>query len=183
MIGTVKRRPVILIKRKNVKKKKKKRRVLVADRAEPEHNFMKYYKVIKYWAKRNYNLTEADLEMLFFLHDERLFKTANFEEYNNIFSWDTSRFQRLMRNGMIHVWRKPLGNEARLYELTRTGKRLITRMYQMMLGNEPIPTSPRRNTIFRSKRYSDKVYAMAINKFNDELKESKLHPDTESFDR
>jgi predicted transcriptional regulator len=180
MIGTVKRKPVILINRKNPKKKKK--RVLIADREEPEHNFMKYYKVIKYWAKRNYNLTEPDLEMLFFLHDERLFKQANFEEYNNIFSWDSRRFQRLMRNGMIHVWRKPMGNEARLYELTRTGKRLITRMYQMMLGNEPIPTSPRRNTIFSSKRFSDKVYAMAINKFNEEIKAPKQHLDTESSD-
>lgn len=180
MIGTVKRRPVILINRKKPRKSKK--RVLVADRSEPEHNFMKYYKVIKYWAKRNYNLTEPDLEMLFFLHDERLFKKANFEEYNNIFSWDTKRFYRLLNNGMIHVWRKPLGNEARLYELTRTGKRLITRIYQMMLGNEPIPTSPRRNTIFNMKTYSDKVYAMAIDKFNQEIKESKQRLDTESFD-
>ena len=39
-------------------------------------------------------------------------------------------------------------------------------MYRIMLGEEDIPTSTRRNSIMKGKTYSDKVLSFAINKVN-----------------
>jgi hypothetical protein len=39
-------------------------------------------------------------------------------------------------------------------------------MYRMMLGEEDIPTSTRRNKIMKGKRYSDKVLITAIENVN-----------------
>ena len=51
---------------------------------------------------------------------------------------------------------------------------MIFSIYKKLNGEEPIPTSERRNPIFRKNAsYTDKVYAMAIKDFNNEIKESK----------
>lgn len=181
IVGTTFRRPVHLFNR--TRKKKKKKKPLVSQRHKPENSYMKYWKVIKYWAKRTYDVTSPDLEMLFFLYDERLFTISKFESYDNIFKWDKDRFYSLKKRGWIHVWRNHTIGEARLYELTYKGKRMIQSIYKKMNGEEPIPTSERRNPVMRRNgSYTDKVYAMAINQFNDELKKSEQHPDIESLD-
>ena len=60
---------------------------------------------------------------------------------------------------------------------------MIQSIYKKMNGEEPIPTSERRNPVMRRNgSYTDKVYAMAINQFNDELKKLEQHPDIESLD-
>ena len=172
MVGTIKGKKVYL-------KTKRKKKKLVCVRSEPQHNYMKYWRVIRYWAMKTYEVTGAELEMLFFLHDERLFKISQFDRYDNVFSWNNARFYTLKRKGLIHVWREGKCNEARLYELTFKGKKMITNIYKKMNGEEPIPTSERRNPVFKKNgTYSDKVYAMAIVDFNNELKESKQRLDT-----
>ena len=39
-------------------------------------------------------------------------------------------------------------------------------MYRIMLGDEDIPSSERRNKIISGKRYSDKVFTKAIENVN-----------------
>jgi hypothetical protein len=109
----------------------------------------------------------ADLEMLLFLYSERLFKRSDFNDYEEIFSWDTSRFNDLLRNGWISVWRKARGSEAALYEVSYKGKRLIVSVYKKLSGEETISESPGRNPIFKKNSpYTDKVYKRAIKKMN-----------------
>jgi hypothetical protein len=135
---------------------------------------MKYYRVVRYWAMRTYDITTPELEMLFFLYDEKLFTISKFDKYDNIFSWNTRRLYKLQNKGLVHVWRAAGHHEARLYELTYKAKRMIFSIYKKLNGEEPIPTSERRNPIFRkNSSYTDKVYAMAIKDFNEEIKESK----------
>ena len=57
---------VPVVKRKKVYVKKRKRKVLVCDRTEVKYNYMKYYRVIRYWAMRTYDITMPELEILFF---------------------------------------------------------------------------------------------------------------------
>ena len=37
------------------------------DRKEPSRDYMKYWRVVKYWAKNKYDITTGELEMMFFL--------------------------------------------------------------------------------------------------------------------
>jgi hypothetical protein len=146
----------------------------------PDHNYMKYWRVIRYWACRYYDVTMIELEILFFLHDEMLFNKTTFDSYDNIFRWDTKRMANIKRKGLIRTFREPTNNQARLYELSFKAKKMINSIYKKLNGEEPIPTTPSRNPMFKKKAgFTDKVFAIAIRNFNKEFKESKQHLDTE----
>lgn len=137
------------------------------DRRQPTFDYLKYLRIVRYWAKRTHEVGLADLEMLLFLYSERLFKRSDFNDYEELFSWDTSRFNDLLRDGWISVWRKSKGSEPALYEVSYKGKRLIVSIYKKLSGEEIISESPQRNPIFKkSSPYTDKVYKRAIKRMN-----------------
>jgi hypothetical protein len=160
-----------------VKPEKKRKRIL---RHYPDYTFMKYWRVVRYWAQRQYGVTMIELEILFFLHDEMLFNKTTFDTYDNIFRWDDSRMARLKEKGLIRVWREPTKAQSRLFELSFKAKKMIASIYKKLNGEEPIPTTPQRNPIFRKNAgFADKTFAIAIRQFNNKVKESKQHPDIE----
>jgi hypothetical protein len=109
-----------------------------------------------------------------------LFNKTTFDSYDNIFRWDTKRMANLKRKGLIRTFREPTNNQARLYELSFKAKKMINSIYKKLNGEEPIPTTPSRNPMFKKKAgFTDKVFAIAIRNFNKEFKESKQHLDTE----
>jgi len=138
------------------------------DRVEPSHDYLKYWRIIRYWVKAKYGLTTPDLEMLLFLYSEHLFKKTDFKEYEEIMSWDVNRFDRLLRDGWIHVWRKRRGSETALYELTYKSKRIIDTIYKKLNGQEISERNPLFN---KNVSYSDKVYRNAIKKLNKAIKQ------------
>ena len=81
----------------------------------PKQDFMKYWRVIRYWAKVKYNVSTPDIEMMFFLYSEDIFSKKKFEEFERVMSWDTKRFDRLVKEEWIVVWRKRKGRQATLY--------------------------------------------------------------------
>lgn len=150
------------------------KKVALYDRFLPANDYLKNYRVVKYWAMKNYNVTGPELEMMYYLYGEGLFYKNEFLAIDNVFSWDKNRFHKLMADGWIHIWRQRSGAEANLYELTFKGKKLINSIYKKLNGEEPIPESERRNVIFRSKKFSDKTYAIAIRRFNEDFRRLKL---------
>lgn len=146
------------------------------DRKQPKFDYLKYFRVVRYWAKRNHNVSLADLEMLMFLYGERLFKRTDFNKYEQIFSWDVNRFENLLREGWISVWRKRNGDEAALYEISFKGKKLMSSVYKKLAGEEPISESSGKNPIFKkSSPYTDKVYKRAIESMNSSIKQQQRH--------
>lgn len=146
------------------------------DRKQPKYDYFKYFRVVRYWIKKTHGVGLADLEMLLFLYSERLFKRTDFNEYNEIFSWDVQRFYKLKRDGWISVWRKSKGSEPALYELSYKGKRLITEFYKRLSGENPISENPTNNPIFKKNSpYTDKVYGRAIKQMNKSIKQQQRH--------
>ena len=137
-------------------------------RVKPNHDYLKYWRVVRYWVKAKYNIGTPDLDMLLFLYSEQIFNKSKFEEYNEIMSWDIKRFKKLKKDGWIHVWRKRQGNETTLYELTYKGKRLVNGVYKKLNGEE-IAEAPGSNPLFRhDASFRDKVFRIFIinpNKF------------------
>jgi hypothetical protein len=60
------------------------------DRKIPTHNYLKYWRVIRYWAKAKYGLTTPDLDMMFFLYSEDYFNKTKFKDFEQIMSWDVT---------------------------------------------------------------------------------------------
>ena len=73
------------------------------------YDYLKYWRVIRQYAKVKYQLNQADLDMLLFLYSEKYFDTSKFTEFNELLSWDKSRFGSLKRRGWIEVFRKRMG--------------------------------------------------------------------------
>ncbi len=42
-------------------------------RKAPPEDYLKYWKVVKYWVKRKYKINTGDLELMLFLYSEHLF--------------------------------------------------------------------------------------------------------------
>ena len=145
----------------------------VYERYQPKNDYLKYWKVVKQWAKVKYDVGTADIEMMLFLYSEGLFTQKQFEEYNEIMSWDKNRFHNLLKDKWIIVWRKRKGREGTLYELGFRGKRLCASIYKKLNMEETVSEDRRRNPIFDPNAdYSQKVYRKIIKKMNQEIKKN-----------
>ena len=140
-----------------------------------ESDYLKYWRVIRYFIKAKYKLTTADLDMLLFLKSEVYFGRDKFEEFNNLLSWDEARFKRLIRDGWIEVFRKRMGHRKTVYSLSYKTKRVVDSIYKKLSGEE-IPTSQTSNPMFaKNVCYSDKVYRQMIIEMNKFIKQQRHH--------
>ncbi len=133
-----------------------------------ELNLLKHYKIIRKWACKNYDLNDADLELLIYFDCMDLFTREDFKIGTYSYSWDNRRWNRLLKEGWILVWRKHnrTTQKYNIYKVSFKCKQLISRMYRIMLGTEDIPTSLARNKIMKGKTYIDKVMITSINNVN-----------------
>ena len=142
------------------------------NRRAPKDNWLKYFRVIRYYIGKKYNITLPDLEMMLFLYSEGLFTRSDFSEFEQIMSWDRKRFERLREKNMIRMWRKAKGSEPALYEISQKGRQMVTHFYKKLAGEELISESKHINPIFASDgNYMDKVYRRAIKRFNQEQRQ------------
>ena len=133
-----------------------------------ELNLLKHYRIIRKWACKNYDLNDADLELLIYFDCMDLFTREDFKIGTYSYSWDNRRWNRLLKEGWITVWRKHnrTTQKYNIYKVSFKCKQLISRMYRIMLGEEDIPTSLHRNKIMKGKTYMDKVLITSIDNVN-----------------
>jgi len=133
-----------------------------------ELNLLKHYRIIRKWACKNNDLNDADLELLIYLDSIDFFNIKDFKIGTYSYSWDTRRWGKLTKNGWIVLWRKRNRSTQKhnLYQVSFKCKQLIHRIYRIMLGEEDLPTSKRRNKIIAGKTYTDKVLTQAIYNVN-----------------
>ena len=117
---------------------------------------------------RTCNLNDADLELLIYLDAIDFFNKKDFKIGTYSYSWDNRRWNRLLKEGWIVVWRKRnrTTQKYHIYKVSFKCKQLISRMYRIMLGEEDIPTSEKFNKVMKRDSYSDKVLAMSIGNVN-----------------
>ena len=79
-------------------------------------------------------------------------------------SWDNRRWNKLLKNGWVEVWRhrNRTTQKYNIYKTSFKFKHLLSRMYRIMLGEEDLPDIKRRKT------YTDKVMAFAIANVNND---------------
>ena len=131
-------------------------------------NLLKHYRVIRKWVCRNNDLTDAEIELLIYLDCIDMFTIDDFKMGSYSFSWNNRRWNKLIQNDWIVVWRKRnrTTQKYNIYKVSFKGKQLIKRIYRIMIGEEDIPTSERRNSIMKGKTYMDKVLQTSIYNVN-----------------
>ena len=131
-------------------------------------NLLKHYRIIRKWACKNNDLNDADLELLIYFDCMDLFTKHDFQIGTYSYSWDNRRWNRLLKNDWIVVWRNRnrTTQKYNIYKVSFKCKQLISRMYRIMLGEDDIPTSERRNKLIKGYSYTDKVLTQAIYNVN-----------------
>ncbi len=131
-------------------------------------NLLKHYRIIRKWACKNNDLNDADLELLIYFDCMEFFSKHDFEIGTYSYSWDNRRWNRLLKEEWIVVWRhrNRTTQKYNIYKVSFKCKQLISRMYRIMLGEDDIPASERRNKIINGKSYTDKVLTQAIYNVN-----------------
>jgi len=126
-------------------------------------NLLKYYRLIRRWACKTYNLKDADLELLIYLDCKVHFTRNDFIEGVYTYSWDKNRWERLRRDGWIDVFKERNRTTSKYasYKTSFKCQNLIKRIYRIMLAEEDLPTS-QRSVFYKNKSYTDKVYNKAI---------------------
>jgi hypothetical protein len=125
---------------------------------------LKHYRIIRKWACKTCNLNDADLELLIYLEAVDLFTKDDFKKGTYSYSWDNRRWNRLLKQGWITVWRKRnhTTQKYHIYKVSTKCKQLISRMYRIMLGEEDMPTK----LFEKSSRYSFTVLETSIANVN-----------------
>ena len=128
-----------------------------------EINLLKYYRLVRRWACKTYNLKDADLELLVYLDCKKLFTRNDFINGVYTYSWDKNRWERLRRNGWIDVFkeRNRTTSKYAVYKVSSKSKRLINRIYRILLAEEDLPVAT-TSVFYKNKTYTDKVFNKAI---------------------
>lgn len=140
-----------------------------------QQDYLKYWRVIRQFVKIQYELTQADLDMLLFLYSEKYFDKDKFEEFDMLLGWDKQRFERLRQEGWIQSFRHGMtpGGRRAIYQLSIKSNRMIQSIYRKLNGEE-IPVSYTSNKVFkRNVSYSDKVYRDMIIEMNKTIKQQR----------
>ena len=128
-----------------------------------EIQLFKYYRLVRKWACKTYDLNDADLELLIYLDCKQRFTRQEFIDGTYTYSWDKQRWERLRSEGWIEVWRHRNRTSIKfsIFKTSFKCSQLISRIYRILLGEEDLPTSE-RNIFYNNKSYSDKVFNKAI---------------------
>ena len=99
-------------------------------------NIFKHYRIIRKWASKNNNLNEADIEILIYLDCIELFTIKDFKQGTYSYSWDNRRWNRLLQNNWVKVWRHRNRSDQtyNIYTTTYKSKKLINTIYKIVLG-------------------------------------------------
>jgi len=126
---------------------------------------LQHYRIIRKWACKTCNIKDADLELLIYLDSLDLFNKNDFKIGSYSYSWDNRRWNRLLKNGWIVVWRKRnrTTQKYHLYKVSTKMKHLISRMYRIMLGEEDVPS-------LKGSTYTHKVLSRSIINVNADKK-------------
>ena len=124
---------------------------------------LKYYRIVRKATAKKHGLTEAELELLIYLDCVQYFDIPEFKKGTYAYSWNKGRWGKLRREGFIDVFknRDRKASKSNTYTVSFKTKRLITRIYKVLLGEEELATS-RNNPYYKNKTYTDKVYNRAI---------------------
>tara|TARA_R110002020_G_scaffold118140_6_gene270125 strand:- start:10746 stop:11177 length:432 start_codon:yes stop_codon:yes gene_type:complete len=123
---------------------------------------LKHYRLIRKWACKKYKITDADLELMFYLDALDLFNKDDFKKGVYYYSWDNRRWNKLLKEDWIIVWRKRnrTTQKYNIYKLSMKSKQLIARVYRILSGEEEL------QILKDSSTYTNKVLNTAIKNFN-----------------
>ncbi len=136
---------------------------------EKQSNYLKNWRVVRYYIQKKYDLNIKELEIILYLYDMGVFTRKDLNEYARICSWGNQVSKLLVDRDLIRLWRKGEARQRDLFELTQPAKLICNHTYKKLNGEESISENPYRNDIFKGSTQIDKAYKKLIKKMNQNL--------------
>jgi len=138
-----------------------------------KHDYMKYYRVARFYMKEKYGLSQMDLEVLLYLFSEKYFTVIKFKEYTRHFDWSKELLPRLKRNGWVELFKPRAKYREAVYRITLKASRAMMTFYNLLEGKEF--SDSRHNPMFRGDAgYVDRAHQGIIKRINKEIREDIL---------
>lgn len=138
-----------------------------------KRDYLKYWKVIREFTKKKYGVTQADLDLLLFLHSEVYFSKKQFDKFSKLIQWNPKRFFWLQNDKFIEVFRPKQGRRLTIYQLSFKAKRMIDSIYDKLEGEE-IPMTEASNPMFSKKgTHRDMLYKNYIIEMNAAIRQGR----------
>lgn len=161
------------VKRKTLKKQKKlkiKYRTFTGD-----YTFLQYLPLLYLWATETKGIRRRDLDMLFYLSPLMVFQPKQLLEAQAKHGFrDPRMITRFKKGGWIRVYStdSSKGFTRIYYTLTRKSSDLISKMYSMLLLEEPLPMHYNNNSLVaRYESKKDENVMSALLEFNRRVRE------------
>ena len=125
--------------------------------------YLQNWGLVARWVQKQYGVSRAEIELMLYLHQIKLFTTQDFKNRDLLYSWNKKRFQKMVRDGWfnkVYEGNRRLG-EHNKYTLSRDAVMMLRRIDRILDGKEDMPMSI-RNKAMTGKSYSDKVLRTAI---------------------
>ncbi|QDP58492.1 MAG: hypothetical protein Unbinned6046contig1000_61 [Prokaryotic dsDNA virus sp.] len=144
---------------------------------EKENNYLKNWRIVRYYIQKKYDINIKELEILLYLYDMGIFDRKDVNEYARICSWGNNTTKMFLDKGLFKMWRKGSSGPGNrdLLELSQRAKLICNHTYKKLNGEEEISENPYRNEIFKETTQIDKAYKKLIKKMN-----ATYHASTES---
>lgn len=107
-------------------------------RRERHDTYLKYHKLVMSMAKRKFELSSTELDLILFLYDEDIFTRTTIKTYSRIMNFNGRIVDHLVRRELIRKWFEDPSRRYPLFELTRKAKYINKWIYDRLNGVEPI---------------------------------------------
>lgn len=107
-------------------------------RPERPDAYLKYHKLVMSMAKRKFELSSTELDLILFLYDEDIFTRTTVKTYSRIMNFNGRIVDHLVRRELIRKWFEDPSRRYPLFELTRKAKYINKWIYDRLNGEEPI---------------------------------------------
>jgi hypothetical protein len=139
------------------------------------NDYLKYWRVVRYWIQNTYGLSTSDLEVLLFLYTEGNFTYSNFKSFDKVLSWNRERLYDLAKRGWVDA--KPIyspkDNAKVRYCISTHGKHVVNLVYRKLGLEEELPHY--RNPMYEKRASSFyKKYRDLAEKMNKDVVKERL---------
>jgi hypothetical protein len=132
-------------------------------------DYLKYFKLIRFWVRIKYAITLEELELLLFLNSEKVFNQNRLKMAKIGMRWNHRLIDDLVKRGLIGQLRE---KPTKLYALTPHARHIINAVYRKLNGEEEMRTDPRSNPIYTPNGpYSYRRYRVMADDFNEVIKQ------------
>ena len=135
-----------------------------------ELGLFKYYRLVRKWACKTYNLTDAELELLIHFDCLERFTRDDYIKGTYTYSWNKNRWEKLRTEGWIdvHAYRNRTTIKYTVFRVSTKCKHLVKRIYRILLNQEDLPES-NRSVFKKNKNYMNKVFIKAVEDMNKDM--------------